>query len=173
VLRRRGSSSLATARVTNPAHPLPAHRHALPSMSRGAKTLHQRGLNHSHGRWNRQGFHNPLCATAFPRSPCSRFVTRYHAPGMHALPTPAIPNHLGQLSATPPNPTISWCEPHSTTQHDHHEHLGPDGEPWLPADPFHDYDSPTIFGPGTDGEPAGQPPTRSSSPASNTTTPQC
>jgi hypothetical protein len=27
---------------------------------------------------------------------------------------------------------------------------GPDGEPWLPEDPFHSYDGPSAFGPGAD-----------------------
>jgi hypothetical protein len=48
--------------------------------------------------------------------------------------------------------------------------LGPDGEPWLPADPFHDYSGPSVFGPATDGDGA-DPITHSSSPASNASTP--
>jgi hypothetical protein len=30
--------------------------------------------------------------------------------------------------------------------------LGPDSETWLPQDPFHAYEGPYVYGPGTDGE---------------------
>jgi hypothetical protein len=64
--------------------------------------------------------------------------------------TPLLRHDTKQVPATTHLPliTCSWPEPNTTYSHNQQVLTGPDGEPWLPTDPFHIYDGPTMFGPG-------------------------
>jgi hypothetical protein len=44
--------------------------------------------------------------------------------------------------------TSSWIELCTMDQGNHLVLTGPDGEPWLPDEPFQGYDGPSVFSPG-------------------------
>jgi hypothetical protein len=74
------------------------------------------------------------------------------------LPPPILPNTTSlcidttSLIAPTTKPMQAWSEPTPAVVHGNDTVIRPDGETWLPRDPSHGYEGPSVFGLGTDGK---------------------
>jgi hypothetical protein len=71
-----------------------------------------------------------------------------------ASPTATLPPPPSQANKKPSSVNLS--DPLPLAQSDSGSLLGPDGELWLPKDPFHAYEGPLVFGPHTAWNPVQQ-----------------
>jgi hypothetical protein len=109
-----------------------------------------------------------VCIEGIPHHACQEATVKQLLPQSTLLEGFARPN-VHQSHSSPPSiqttatakasdaipirPILAWSELSPTMPHTDDRLLGPDGDIWFPSDPFHAHDVPTMYGPGTDGDP--------------------